>query len=450
MSTAPPAPPLVPTLAREGLPPGPGPRLLNTWRLLGRPFTWFPRWAARHGDPFTVRAMNGDVVVTGSPEGIRAILTAPAELFDVFAVEAMAPLVGRGSLLLQAGPPHRRGRKLLSPPFAGGAMRAHGPAMAAAARDQLTRLGPGARLEALELGRSISLGVIVRVVFGVEEPDRIAAFERAVVDLVDHLPSAMLFFRALQRPWLPAWRRFLRRQAALDALLFAQIARARAAAGGGSILDQLLAARDEDGRPLDDQEVRDQLLTLLLAGHETTGVALAWALHWIHATPGVRERLQEELAPLGPDPDPEAAARLPWLEAVIQESLRVYPIVTEPLRTLRAPFELLGWRLPAGAAVAPSTLLAHWREETFPDPQAFRPERFLGRRYTAWEFLPFGGGHRRCIGAAFASYELAVVLATLLARCELELVNPATPRPARRGITMAPAGGVPLRVLRTR
>jgi cytochrome P450 len=441
-----------PSSARPGpLPPGPGPRALNTYRLLTRPFEWFPRWAARYGDPFTVRAMNGDVVTTGSPEGIRQLLTAPAELFDVFAVEALSPLVGRGSLLLSAGAPHRRARKLLSPPFAGAAMRAHGPAMAAATRAQLARLGPGARVNGLELGRSISLGVIVRVIFGVQEPERIAAFERAVGDLVDHLPAAALFFRGLQRWWNPGWQRFRRRSAALDALLREQLERARRdPAADGSILGQLLAARDEEGRPLDDAEVRDQLLTLLFAGHETTAIALAWALHWIHATPGVLDRLRADLAPLGADPDPDACARLPYLEAVILEALRVYPIVTEPLRTLRAPFELLGHVLPAGAAVAPSALLAHWREETYPEPRAFRPERFLERRFSAYEFLPFGGGHRRCIGAAFATYELSIILALVLGARDLELLDPATPRPARRNVLMVPGGGVPLRVLRER
>ena len=132
------------------------------------------------------------------------------------------------------------------------------------------------------------------------------------------------------------------------------------------------------------------------------------------------------------------------------ESLRVYPILTEVLRTLRAPFELLGHRLPAGAALGPSALLAHWREETYPEPQAFRPERFLERRFSAYEFLPFGGGHRRCIGAAFATYELSIVLATILARCDLKLCVPATPRAVRRGITIAPDGGVPLEVARVR
>lgn len=433
------------------LPPGPGPRALNTYRLLTRPFEWFPRWAARYGDPFTVRAMNGDVVTTGSPEGIRQILTAPAELFDVFAVEALSPLVGRGSLLLSAGAPHRRGRKLLSPPFAGAAMRGHGPAMVAATRARLESLGPGAQVTGVELGRSISLGVIVRVIFGVQEPALIATFERAVSDLVDHLPAAALFFRGLQRRWNPTWTRFLRRSTALDRLLREHLARARRdPVADPSILGQLLAARDEEGKPLDDTEVRDQLLTLLFAGHETTAIALAWALHWIHATPGVLDRLRDELATLGPEPDPDACAKLPYLEAVVLEALRVYPIVTEPLRTLRGPFELLGHRLPAGAAVAPSTLLAHWREETYPEPLRFRPERFLERRFSAYEFLPFGGGHRRCIGAAFATYELSIILATVLGARDLELRSPATPRPVRRNILMAPGGDVPLRVVRSR
>lgn len=432
------------------LPPGPRGKLLTTYRILARPFTWFPRWRRRYGDPFTLHAVNGTVVVTGEPDGIAQVFAARPDAFEVFAPRAVTPLVGDGSVLVTSGPRHRRDRRLLAPTFNGARMRAYGATVQEVTRTYMCRRPRGARFTAHRLGLDISLEVIVRAVFGVSEAGRVQAVARAAEGLIRAVSPLALFFPALQRDFygFGPWARFRRRLAAFDRLLLEQVERTRPVAadpGREDVLSRILCARYEDGEAPSDAEVLAHLRTLLSAGHETTAIALAWALYWVHRTPGVLERLRAELAPLGPVPDPAALERLPYLEAVIQETLRIYPLVTEVLRVTKEPFELLGRVLPPGVAVSPSVLLAHWREETFPEPQRFRPERFLGRRYGPAEFLPFGGGARRCLGAAFAMFELKVALGTVLAGWELELEDREV-RPVRRNVTMAPRGGVRLTV----
>jgi len=426
------------------LPPGPRGTLLTTYRILAKPFTWFPRWRATYGDPFTTRAVNGTIVITGEPEGIGQVFAAKPDTFDVFAPGAMRPVLGARSLLVTSGPPHRRDRRLLAPTFTGARMRAYGSTVQQVTRAHMARVEAGATFNAHELGTGISLEVIVRAVFGVEEPERVGVFSRVVQDLADAVHPAPLFFPALQGRWFPPWVRFQRRMAAFDALLLDQVARTRARAEGREdVCSKVLETRHEDGSAPDDEEVLGHLRTLLLAGHETTAIALAWSLYWVHRTPEVLERLRAELEPLGPTPDPAALERLPYLEGVVLEALRIYPLLTEVLRVVKEPFELLGRTLPPGTAVAPSVLLAHWREETFPEPGRFRPERFLERRFGPTELLPFGGGARRCLGAAFATYELKVALGTLIAGWDLELLDRDV-TPVRRNFTMAPRGGVRL------
>ena len=217
---------------------------------------------------------------------------------------------------------------------------------------------------------------------------------------------------------------------------------ARRDAPGEDILSLMLAARYDDGEAMTDPQIRDELLTLLAAGHETTAIALAWAMYWLHRDPAALERLRAELATLGDEPDPEAIAQLPYLEAVCNETLRLYPIVPLAPRTLRQPMTLGEHEIPAGVNVGACTVLVHRHPALYPDPDSFRPERWLARKFAAWEFTPFGGGIRRCIGAAFAVYEMKQVLAAILPRHRLRLADDAAIGPARRNITLGPRGGV--------
>jgi cytochrome P450 len=433
------------------LPPGPRSRLLTTLRLTRDPTRHLPRWRDRHGDPFTLRLVTGSVVVTADAARIRQIFTAEPDGFEIYSPGSLRPVVGAGSLLLLEGPRHRRERRLLTPPFHGARMRAYGEAITAVVTDHLHRRAPGERFSALAMTQAITIDVILRTVFGVDRAEGLGTFRAAIDAATRSAHPAVLFAPMLQRPLfgLGPYDRLHRDQERLCGLLRRQLEAVRPQADERTdILSLMLRARYEDGAPMDDADVVDELRTLLIAGHETTAVALAWALHWLHRDPEALARLRTELEPLGPMPAADALAALPFLEAVCHETLRLRPILLGVVRRLRVPFELAGHRLPPGAAVMASIFLAQRNPAVFPAPDRFVPERFLDRTYSPYEHLPFGGGTRRCIGAAFALFEMKVVLGTLLALADFRRLP--SPRPdalVRRNLTMGPADGIPLELL---
>ncbi|MGK4008232.1 cytochrome P450 [Sorangium sp. So ce1036] len=427
------------------MPRGPQGRIRTTYQILARPFEFLPRCAAEYGDVFNVPMYNGDVVIAGSPASVQAVMTAPPETFVPYAIKSIAPLVGAHSLLLLSGERHRRERKLLTPPFHGDRMRAYGAVMADVAARRFAEAARAPRAVAQEITQAISLDVILRAVFGVEEPPRTGAFARAVVGMSEAFVPALAFLPFLQRELggLGPYARFRRRVDALDALLRGQIERARAAPGD-DILSLLVSARYDDGSSMSEQAILDELRTLLFAGHETTALALAWALDHVHRHPAVLGRLRDEIDALGPEPDPERLAALPYLDAVCKEALRLVPVVTEVPRLVAQPFRLGEHELQPGTGVAPCILLVHHRPDLYPEPSRFRPERFLERRFSPFEYLPFGGGDRRCIGAAFALFEMKIVLGVALSAWQLRLLDERPPRPVRRNVTLGPSGGVPV------
>ncbi|ONG59109.1 hypothetical protein BKE38_00060 [Pseudoroseomonas deserti] len=228
------------------------------------------------------------------------------------------------------------------------------------------------------------------------------------------------------------------------------VARARAeGAARGDVLGRLVAARHEDGSAMSEAPLVDNLITTAIAGHETSVVPPCWALHWLHSGPDGLARLLDELAPLGPDPDPLAVAGLPYLDAVVREVLRLWPAVTDVNRVLAKPMQLGGWEIPAGLTVAASAAILHHDPELYPEPDRFRPERFLESRFAPWEYFPFGGGQRMGPGARFSLSELklllGMLLGVLLARCRVTALAPGDPRPKRVGFLVSPRAGVPLR-----
>ncbi|HEY9846759.1 MAG TPA: cytochrome P450, partial [Candidatus Caenarcaniphilales bacterium] len=252
---------------------------------------------------------------------------------------------------------------------------------------------------------------------------------------------------------LSPWGRFLRLKQQIDQLLIAEIQsrRKQADPNRDDILSLLLAARDEAGEAMTDEELRDELLTLLFAGHETTASALAWALYWIDHLPEVQSKLLQELNTLPPDSDPSATARLPYLTAVCQETLRIYPIAINTFpRVTKSSIEIMGYQFEPGTILLPSIYLTHQREDIYPQPKQFKPERFLEKQFSAYEYLPFGGGNRRCIGLAFAQFEMKLVLATILSRYELKLASNRPVKPTRRGLTVAPPGNMRMVVTQKR
>ncbi|WP_216891996.1 cytochrome P450 [Nocardia alni] len=413
---------------------------------------------ARDGDPFLVGFPGfGGGLFTGSPAGARELLRAPLELMVPPLPNPIEPLVGPASLILARDQRHRRDRALLAPAFHRARMTQYAEAIRDSVREEMDGRGagppwrPGARIDARTAARAITLRVILGAVLGIESPSRRAEYIAAVMRFLSTFSEPLMLVPSLRRSAFghSPWDRFLAARDHLDTLLRAEIETRRAACTSGTdILAMLLAARYDDGAALTDDELLDQLRTLVVAGHETTATVLVWALYRLHRHPHALHRLRAEL---DPDAEPLAALELPYLDAVCSETLRLHPPVPIVLRRLTGPFTLCGVELGAGDTMGIAVPLLHSDPAVWPDAASFRPERFLERHYGPFEFAPYGGGHRRCLGAALADYELHIALATILSRSELAL----TPRYARgprplsvpHNIATGPRAGITFNVL---
>jgi len=409
------------------LPPGRA-GFFHLIRYLRDPYAATMRLFARYGDPNTVRALGTRMVVTGDPEHVDTILRAPPDQYDAFGVDFLAPALGTESLMMLSGERHRAARKLLAPPFHGARMRHYGAVIREATLAELGTWPRGRAFAVQPSTRTISLRVILRAVLGLRTPEDLERFETLVIKGIDALRPSLLFIKALQHELggIGPWARFRRLSRQCEDFIDAELA-ARREAGftGEDILSLIMSARYDDGEAMTDRQIFDTLMTIIVAGHETTAIAIAWALWFLLREPAILERLRAELASVGAD-DVDAIAKLPYLDAVCQETLRIRPIAPSIVRLLRQPMELAGYTLPAGTCVSASIIALHRHPSLYDDPDAFRPERFVGRKYGPHELMPFGGGSRRCLGAAFALYEMKVVLATILGApgLSLRLANP--------------------------
>ncbi len=433
------------------LPPGPStPALWQTYRFLVHPREETRRQVAKYGHAVRFRALIGKGIGFASPELAREVFAADPSTFET--APTLPSLFGPQALLATYGDKHKRQRKLMNPRFHGARVKGYLDAMQRVVKGHLGSLeraaSDGSSVVIRDLSQTLTLDVILETVFGVrsagEERERargiLIGLMRAIVPSL--VPSA-----ALHRAWFPPWRTFSRRRAAFDAWVD-ELVTARRAGGdpGTDVLGTLLEARYEDGAPMDDSEIRDQLMTLLLAGYETTATAVAWGVYWLLREPATLARLRQELDALGPNPGAEALVRCPYLGAVVSESLRVEPIVTDVSRVCVKPLKVGRWTVPAGEVAVVNLMSILTDDKLFPEPERFRPERFLERTFSAAEFLPFGGGARRCLGAAFAEAELAIVLGTIASEWELSLASPAPEKAVRRNITMGPRSGVVVKV----
>lgn len=433
---------------RRGIPPGWKFNPFQMGQLLHDPETLLSRTRDQHGDPFSVRVAGQDLVLTTTPDGAKEIFGADPTVFAAYGAELLAPFLGEQSVLLLSGAPHRAERRLLMPPFHGERMRAYGDTIRAAARRTLeTQLPLGATATALDLAQDTTLEVIVRAVFGVDQAERVSHVRAAVEAKLNAITGQLVFFPVLRRSFfgLGPWARFMASERNARRLLHETIDSKRDGSRGDDILSLLLDARHEDGSPMPDSVMVDELMTLLFAGHETTAITLAWALHLLHTHPDTLARLSTELESIDDNTPSDTIAKLPWLSAVVDETLRIHPVVPVVGRVLLRDFIVRGWELPARTAVGVAILLLHRDPSIYPEPFAFRPERFLDKTFTPFEYAPFGGGARRCIGAAFAQVEAKLVLAEWLRSARFSLVNSGEPGFERRNVTLAPRGGIPVR-----
>ena len=434
------------------LPAGPrAPSLVQVVQWMRRPIRYLEACARRYGDVFTLRFPASDpIVLFSAPAAVKEIFGGDPELLRAGEANVViAPFVGVDSLLLADGDRHRRKRRLMMPPFHGERMQVYGDVMRAITDRAIDAWPIGRPFPVHKETQSITLDVILRAVFGLDEGADMAALRSRLVDgattVTEH---PMLMLKALQRDLGPltAWRRVVRIRGEADAILFAEFARRRAErrTDRTDVLSLLMAARDEDGEPMSDQELRDEMVTLLLAGHETTATTLAWVLQYVLADRDVHARVRAEAVAWDREGRAPGSGDLPYLDAVIKETQRLMPIIPFVGRRLREPTEIGGRALPAGVVVSPCIFLTHRRSDVWDAPTAFDPERFLGKRPSPYEYLPFGGGPRACLGAAFATFEMKIVLARILARVELRAVPGYRVRIVRRGITFAPSEGMPI------
>lgn len=438
------------------------PYLRQEMQWVADPIKYMETCVQRYGDVFNTKVGGcNSLIFVNHPQAIQEILSKDTKEFEApgRVNGLLKPLLGEQSLIMLDGDRHKRQRKLLMPPFHGERMLNYGELICNLTQQATQKWQVGASFIARDTMQEISLAVILQAVFGIYEGGRYDQLKQLVTALLSvtnsPLSSSLLFFKFLQKDWgnWSPWGRFLRIRREVDQLLFAEIAERRQYPDETrtDILSLMMAARDEDGQPLSDEELRDELLTLLFAGHETTATALAWALYWVHRQPNVYQKLMEELASVDSDTDPLTIFRLPYLTAVCQETLRIYPvgILTFP-RTVKQPMELLGYQLEPGMNLVGCIYLTHHREDLYPEPKEFKPERFLERKFSPYEYLPFGGGVRQCLGLALAQYEMKLVLANILLNYELTLAEKKPVKAARRGVTLSPLGGIKMVMNRRR
>ena len=425
---------------------------LRTWKFVFSPLSTIEEGYSKYGDVFRTNTNSSfPFIYFCNPKAIQQIFTADSDTFTSGGSNGVLQnLVGINSLLLQNGDRHQRQRKLLMPPFHGDRMSKYGDLIYNLTSDVIGQWEIDKPFPIRRSIQEISLKIIFGVVFGLNQGQRYEKLRLLISDILDSMSSPFssifLFFNFLQKDWGPwsPWGRFLRTRQKIYELVLAEIQAAREDGNHrDDILSLLLEARDEAGNPMSDEEIKDQLLTMLLAGHETTASSLAWALYWIDKTPSVPEKLRQELATLPNNSDKVAITKLPYLNAVCQETLRIYPVIINAFpRIVQKPVEIMGYQLEPGTVAMVSIYLTHHREDIYPEPKQFKPERFLERQFSPYEYLPFGGGSRHCIGSAFALFEMKLVLATILSQCELKLVSERSIKPVRRGVTMAPPGNM--------
>jgi cytochrome P450 len=389
----------------------------------------------RYGDMFALRiAYEGTWVMLADPAAIKQVFTGDPKVFHAGeGNQILEPVLGKSSVLVLDEKPHMSQRKLLLPPFHGTRMQGYEQTMSEIAEREIETWPTGTPYELRPRMQAMTLEIILQTVFGVRGGERMGELRAALREFLDLTtnPQILLPLLLLGPSRVRKFPPFRRRVDRVDELIYREIAERRGAEDveqRDDVLSMLIAARHEDGSPMRDEEMRDELLTLLVAGHETTATSLSWAIERLTRNPEKLERLRAEVL----------EGREEYLTATIQETLRLRPVISIVLRKLTEAVEIGGYELPAGISVAPCVYLVHRNPEVYPEPQRFLPERFLDNPPGTYTWIPFGGGVRRCLGASFALFEMAVVLKELVKRHQIRPANPKPERVFRRAITETP------------
>ena len=426
--------------------------LRQTWLWVRDPIGFLDDMVGRygHGTPFTMRRVGGmTLVLVSDPAHVKEVFLDTETYLAGRAQAMLKNFIGEHTLFALDGAQHKRHRRLTMPPFVGERMRAYGTLMRDLTLEDMKSWPVGEPFPLVEPMTRVTLEVIFQAVFGVHDPAVIARLTELIHKLTGGgraLLAYMPFLQVNLGSWSP-YGRFLKTQEEFDRIIYDEIAKARAnPEGREDILARVIAVGAANEDPFTDAEIRDELVTMLAAGHETTASGLCWAFQWLLGLPDVLAKAQAELSEVfGDGPfDPARLKELKYLEAAVQESLRLNPPVPNCGRWVAKDTELAGFKIPAGHYVCPCPYLTHRNPEIYPEPDRFKPERFLEKRPSPWEFYPFGGGRRLCIGLSFAVYEMTVVLGTILHTAKLRLTEPPSHDAKRKAILVVPRNGTPV------
>ncbi|MBK8295083.1 MAG: cytochrome P450 [Solirubrobacterales bacterium] len=428
------------------LPPGPTtPPIIQTMRWIFRPIPFMQQARRKYGEAFSVNfaGFSSPMVMVSSPELVKTVYSNPANSLPAARIALLEPTLGRKSVILLDGKEHLARRKLMLPAFHGERMRSYQEVMEESIDHEIETWPVGVPFPIHTRMQAVTLEVILRAVFGVTDGARLDRLRELLGRTLEDTASLSVQLLTIagrrfgRDVALPRYKETLRQVDEELAGLIAERRRDTNLEDREDILSMMASAEFADGERMGDDELRDQLMTLLVAGHETTATALAWTFDLLLRSPATLSRLKAEVEEGGDE----------YLRATITESLRLRPVIPIAGRILAEPIEFDGIRLEAGDNVAPSMWMAHTREDSFPEPLTFKPERFLDNPPETYSWIPFGGGVRRCLGATFAEFEMRVVLTEVLTRCELSLADPAPQRVGRRNITFSPKEGTPVVML---
>ena len=436
------------------------PKSIQLGQWITNPLKYLHNYDRECGDIFTLNMVGAldRTVLLSNPTAIQQMLTTDTKQFAApgSSNQILKPFLGERGVILLDGAEHRQRRQLVMPQFHGDKIKAYTELICTVTKELIGEWQVGETINLREEMQSISLSIILQAVFGLYKGERYERIRDGLIKVLALIESpinaSFLLIPILQQDlgsWSP-WGKFVRDRAALDRLIYQEITERRQnyEPDRSDILNLLIGSKDADGNGMSDIELHDELMTMLFAGHETTATALAWAIYWINYLPEVKQKLLAEVTTLGTERDPIQISRLPYLNAVCSETLRIYPVgmLTFP-RIAQEPVTLQGYDLEPGTVVAGCIYLTHHREDLYPEPDLFKPERFLKRQFSPYEYLPFGGGSRRCIGMALAQLELKLVLVEMLTHCQLELTGELPVAAVRRGVTLGPKGGIEARVV---